>query len=727
MTTLDPIPGVRATRQKIVALNPGRDPRDLLFTPTWDLRHYDRKNIPIIVGEIPAGARELFSQPRGDRAQDLCIRMPRQGWQLPRWLDPYLPALKIAAAAERACNPDFLDNEDQYYAYVTVDQKVVAPHRTQRRQGFHGDAFLTPENADLSRVVQVENTYLVSDCLPTDFRTGPFYLGDVYPDDAACLASLDWQALRCQSVRVAPYAVARITPFHVHSPAVNDTDAEVQRTFLKITFSRERFNRVGNAQNPLLDYDGWFWVPRKDGIRNHRSVLLDWSRPDADQFMPVTDPSHLDGRWCDLQVFWAYKTQGVRAERAVKNRALETRVGSFTVSVNYAQEGDWLITSPQGDQYFLCDAKFRARYHEDPEPDGTYLPIPNPLPMVRITAPIRFRAPWGAMQYAAPGSVLVLKKDDVYAVHADSFAKNYRRVGAAQAQGEDPELTREVVETVRDAARRAADLLRRDRDRARVGATRKADGTACSPLDLEVQRMYVEALLSRPSLVGHVHVVAEESFAAAGIPQELIDANQMSFGSAEYVVAIDPLDNTRGYLESDTGNYATVAAVLHRGNPAYYVAVVPSTGTVYEGAAGRGVVAERGDALPSFGPPLVNPPHVLAAGLYWAHDLLAPVLPKHFLVTDRFGCFQLAVARMTYRDVAQSCDAVITSGFPYHETIPAAAVLALAGAATVRPSGLSFFPLQWSDLGSRRPHQLIGGATAAVNKVRQLRAEHPFP
>lgn len=209
------LPSVRATRQMIVAANPHHDPRDLLFTPTWDLRHFDRRNVPMIVGDIPEAARARFSEHRADRVQDLCIRMPGQGWQFPRLLDPYMDAVRIAVAAERACNPDFLDNEDSYFAYITIDQKMVPPHRTQRRQGFHGDAFLTPENADLSQPVQVENTYLVSDCLPTDFRAGPFYLGDVYPDDAACLAALDWQAERSPKLTVPAYAVARITPYQI--------------------------------------------------------------------------------------------------------------------------------------------------------------------------------------------------------------------------------------------------------------------------------------------------------------------------------------------------------------------------------------------------------------------------------------------------------------------------------------------------------------------------------
>src|SRR6185436_1659717 len=381
---------VDEVRRRLVAQNPQHDHRRLLATPTWDIENYNRLNRPAIVATLPEGGRAAFSAQRGDRVQDLCFRMPGQGWKLPRLLQPYLDSIRLSIEAERALNDDFATHEDDFHAYITIDQKLVPPHRTQRRQGFHGDAFMTPENADLGQAALSENTYLVCDALPTEFKPGPFDIAGVYPDIAGCLARFDEGAAAQPTVLFAPYELIRITPFDVHSPAVNHADAPLVRTFVKITFSRERFNRQGNAVNPLLLYDNWFWVPRNPDIRNLRNVIVDWDRIDAGEFLSVHQPTQLSPEWCDLAVFWAYKTEGVRAERARKGQSLQTTVEGFAVSVNIAQDGDWLITTRKGDQYFLSDEKVRARYHGEPAADGTLLPSPEPLPMVRITRPIRF-------------------------------------------------------------------------------------------------------------------------------------------------------------------------------------------------------------------------------------------------------------------------------------------------------------------------------------------------
>jgi fructose-1,6-bisphosphatase/inositol monophosphatase family enzyme len=706
-------------RRRIVELNPEHEHRELLATPMWDIATYQRVHRPAIVGWIPEAARSTMSTPRGDRVQDLPFLMPEQGYRMPELLAPYLDAIRIAIEAERAINSDFAEHEGAYHAYITIDQKRVAPHRTQRRQGFHGDAFLTPENADLSRAALTENTYLVCDALPTEFKPGPFDIADVYPDIPACLARFDELAAAQPTLTMPAYAVFRITPFCVHSPAVNHSDATLDRTFLKITFSRERFNRDGNAINPLFRYDTWFWVPRNSELRNLRNVIMDWDRADRDRFLAIGDPTRLSAEWCDPSVFWAYKVEGVRAERARRGHQLQTTVAGFAVSVNVAQDGDWLITTSTGDQYFLPDEKFRARYHATPDGSDMHQPHPEPLPMVRITQPIRFRAPWGAMQYAPAGSVLVLKHRDVYAIHETSFARAYRVLDSARSLPEP--VVADIIAAVRSTAVRAAELLRARR--ATATASVKADATLVTELDLEVQRMYVEALY--PAFAGSVYVIGEESFAAAGISPAIIDQNRMAFGSAELIVVVDPLDNTKGYATTDTPKYATTAAVLRRGQPIYYVTIAPEADELYEARAGDGVRLGA-TLLGRFGEALAEPARVLAAGLHWVAppDPLRDVLPARFDVTDRFGSYQLAVARMVRRDRAlPSPDATITAGFPVHETIPAAALLALAGAATVRPNGLAFFPIQWSDLAARRPHQLIGGATAVVNALRQLRAE----
>lgn len=98
---------VDEVRRRLVAHNPELDHRQLLATPTWDIGNYNSTNTPAIVAVLPDTGRAAFSAQRGDRVQDLCFRMPGQGWKLPTLLRPYLDAIRLSIEAERALNDDF--------------------------------------------------------------------------------------------------------------------------------------------------------------------------------------------------------------------------------------------------------------------------------------------------------------------------------------------------------------------------------------------------------------------------------------------------------------------------------------------------------------------------------------------------------------------------------------------------------------------------------------------
>jgi fructose-1,6-bisphosphatase/inositol monophosphatase family enzyme len=216
------------------------------------------------------------------------------------------------------------------------------------------------------------------------------------------------------------------------------------------------------------------------------------------------------------------------------------------------------------------------------------------------------------MQYAPAGSVLVLKQNDVYAIHAANFATSYRRLGAENG---DESAAEKLIEIMRRSAEAAASLLRERRAGAAATAKKKADNTVVTALDYEVERLYVEALFADSELAGRVYVVGEESFTAAGLSQTTIDQNKMAFGNAEFVVVVDPLDNTRGYIGADTMKYATVAAVLRRGMPIYHIAIAPEADERYEFTTDG--ATWNGRAVPPFREALCSPQRLLAAGLYW--------------------------------------------------------------------------------------------------------------
>ncbi len=439
---------------QLLGLNPNYPDRDkLLGTMKWDVGQFERPHRPVVVGEIRN--KKAFSEQRGIRILDMAIRMPGKdegkGWALPKALEPYREVLELAVRDQKTINPDFDEND---YVYITVDQKKVEPGKTQRRAGWHGDAFVTPETSVLfnedgsPREITTDTTYVIADELPTLFLEGPFSLKGIDAEDSqAVLKHFDERALELEESGqkpqpMKPYTLVRITPYDLHSVNVNQSDKTLSRTFVKIQFSKDKLNRVGNKVNrvvgkdgkPLLDYSDWIWVKRDPTKRNTRNSIINWDRPDRDQFRLI-DAKKIDITqdtvnvpWAKSKFIYATKIEAVRAELAAPDEILETKMGTFVETLNIAQQGDWKITTSQGDQYFLSAEKFKRFYEPDPQREGFYLPKKRVVKMLEITEPIRLRAPWSAMQYMPAGSKLAfLSEDDFYAIHPKNFEASYVR------------------------------------------------------------------------------------------------------------------------------------------------------------------------------------------------------------------------------------------------------------------------------------------------------------
>ena len=440
--------------------NAGCDLQKLHHMMRWDVEEYERPHLPSVVGELRD--RGAFSRQRGLRVLDLAIRMPGTAWAIPEAFAQFGEALRLAVEHERAINPDF---DSLYYAYFTVDQKLVEPGKAQRRVGWHGDAFVSPETTRLEGddrpPTVVDNTYVVFDALSTLFLPGPFSLRGIDSTDfVAVLRRFDALAEGREPLRYPPYTLLRMTPYDVHTPDLNTTSETIERTFVKIQFSRDRLNMMGNERNrvvgpvgrPVLSYDGWTWVARDPKRRNNRNSILGWDRSDRHQFRLVDPGSEIDftadapgAPWTGGRFFFARKVEGVCAEPAVADETLETvgGQGTFRSTFNIAQAGDWKIQTSQGDRYFLTDATFRLRYFtEGREGPGFYLPRGAPSRMAEITSPIRYRSPWGAWAYAPAGSVLARGgAQDVYSILPENFRASYVRSderGRALVAGSQP-------------------------------------------------------------------------------------------------------------------------------------------------------------------------------------------------------------------------------------------------------------------------------------------------
>jgi hypothetical protein len=362
--------------------------------------------------------------------------MPKKGWKIPVELEQFVELFEQVIAHETLLNQDL----DNYYVYITVDQLQVSPGTTQRRPGWHSDSYITKEtrvNANKAithtgEPLETDSVYVIADCIPTSFLPGPFSLHDINPEDCdAVLQRFEECAKQKTPITYPDYTILRLDPYAVHTPSINESSMSPTRTFIKISFSRNMYNKLGNAHNHLFDYN-WPMVPRNLAVRNHPNTISGWNRADRDKFLLIS-PADVDFSkdtctlaWAEPALFYAIKKEGVKAQPAVEGEVLFTEVDSFVVALNVARKNDWKITTKQGDQYFLSDKQFEQFYTEHADAQGFYSPRHQALKMVKLTQDVCFQAPWGSMQYVPAHSVLVYRSEnDIYAIHKKNFECAY--------------------------------------------------------------------------------------------------------------------------------------------------------------------------------------------------------------------------------------------------------------------------------------------------------------
>lgn len=154
------------------------------------------------------------------------------------------------------CISDFdenLDDPTDYYVYLTVKHMYQKPNCGFNRNGWHIDGFLTDDI-----------NYIFYSSQPTVFNHGHFSLNE---DHDLALKEMQDQADPIFNIRYPNNTILRLNNKVVHK--VGQIEEGI-RSFIKLTFSRDKFNLEGNSHNYELDYN-WEMFPRKKE-RNHPSV-----------------------------------------------------------------------------------------------------------------------------------------------------------------------------------------------------------------------------------------------------------------------------------------------------------------------------------------------------------------------------------------------------------------------------------------------------------------------
>jgi hypothetical protein len=150
-----------------------------------------------------------------------------------------------------ACLEDFeekfgFDTLLDHYVYLTAKRQYQTAEVSMNRHGYHSDGF---GSNDIN--------YIWSDKQPTVFNCGKF---DISDDDQLSMKQMEDQALPGNDFVYPEGTLLRLTPANIHK--VGATIVGV-RTFLKISFSIDKYNLAGNSHNYHLDYD---WEMKSRGV-----------------------------------------------------------------------------------------------------------------------------------------------------------------------------------------------------------------------------------------------------------------------------------------------------------------------------------------------------------------------------------------------------------------------------------------------------------------------------
>ncbi|WP_051289074.1 hypothetical protein [Chryseobacterium daeguense] len=137
---------------------------------------------------------------------------------------------------------------NESYIYLTVKRQYVSKKKSMNRPGYHSDGFMTDDI-----------NYIWSDRNPTIFNVSNFNLT---LDDEISLKEMKKQALPENEITYPENTILRLNQYNIHK--VNDSSIyEGIRTFVKISFSNDKYDLEGNSHNYELDYN-WKMKPRQN-------------------------------------------------------------------------------------------------------------------------------------------------------------------------------------------------------------------------------------------------------------------------------------------------------------------------------------------------------------------------------------------------------------------------------------------------------------------------------
>ena len=266
---------------------PGKNESEIIrcLNRVYDYSEFKNARKPLSVGFIPEKERELFSKPESPRVLDMPIKFPGSEVRLPQELAQFASVIQTIIDTEYAINKVCFD---EYYCYLTIDQRPVKKDTLHREAPCHVDGF---QGTRWNPKVRNNHTYTVSDHLPTVYYQQPFDLDHLDPAKHDFFWEMNYIVAQSGSkfaVQPDNFEITLMDGYSVHRGV--EAKENVFRTWLRASFEVRVFDRLGNAHNPHFYYD-WSMV-----LRDIESLNLTAFHNQADPSLNVFPHQGVDGK-----------------------------------------------------------------------------------------------------------------------------------------------------------------------------------------------------------------------------------------------------------------------------------------------------------------------------------------------------------------------------------------------------------------------------------------------
>lgn len=255
----------------------------------WNLEKFLTPRVPVSLGFLSTEEKEQFSRPNVARTLDMPIKFPGSNFRIPKSLAQFASVIERVAHFEASINSDCFD---EYYCYMTVDQGLVKPDTLQREAPCHVDGF---QGARWNPKTRINHTYVVGDSIPTTYYVQPFELQHL--DEAK--HNFFWEMNNIVAKTKSAHAwrpenneINMIDAYTVHRGS--EATEETFRTWIRLSFEVRQFDRLGNAHNPMFNYD---WPMVRRDIESLNLVAYDESSDPSLRVFPwqtVEGEAHAD-------------------------------------------------------------------------------------------------------------------------------------------------------------------------------------------------------------------------------------------------------------------------------------------------------------------------------------------------------------------------------------------------------------------------------------------------